>query len=133
MRHHKAIIPIIDSRDTFDIDVWEDSTQGKNLNSVLKVFCQEKHPTMDAIEEKLLFLDPTSRSQGVILKIEYCNVAMMQYHTTERSFRLESSLNRQGRWDLCLEPLNNKNVSYGDNPETPYTMPLRHTPRRSPV
>jgi hypothetical protein len=48
--HHKAIIPIIDSRDTFDIDVWEDSTQGRTLNSVLKVFCQEKHPTMDAME-----------------------------------------------------------------------------------
>ena len=29
-------------------------------------------------------LDGKSRYKGVLMKIEYCNVAMMQYHTTER-------------------------------------------------
>ena len=40
----------------------------------------ELMPTDDLV----FTLDAASISRGVPMKIEYCNVAMMQYHTTER-------------------------------------------------
>jgi len=71
---YKLIIPIIDGKEAVSVGLIED-------NDTLR----EIHDLVRLPEDWLKFtLDAASLSKGVIMKIEYCNVAMMQYHTTER-------------------------------------------------
>jgi len=71
---YKLMIPIIDSKEAMTVGVQEDSDIIRDINA-----------TLEFPEDWLVFtLDTTSLSKGVIMKIEYCNVAMMQYHTTQK-------------------------------------------------
>ncbi len=67
---------IVENGEPVNIQVQED-----NMRS-MEMFAQLHD--LDINTEPIFFLDATSISKGVLLKIEYCNVAMMQYSTTER-------------------------------------------------
>jgi len=65
-------ISIIDNKERVSVGIREDSE--------VTAAIEELMPPDDLV----FILDATSISRGVPMKIEYCNVAMMQYHTTER-------------------------------------------------
>lgn len=71
---YKLMIPIIDSKEAVTVGIREDSDMAADIDALVMI------PTDDLV----FLLDATSLAKGVIMKIEYCNVAMMQYHTTER-------------------------------------------------
>ena len=71
---YKLMIPIIDSKEAVTVGVQEDSNTIRDIHALVEI-----------PEDWLVFtLDATLLSKGVIMKIEYCNVAMMQYHTTQK-------------------------------------------------
>jgi hypothetical protein len=80
---YRVNVPILESQEMVVVEVCEDDPKMMALELLqTKVL---GGPEQEAPREKRIFrLDPTSRSRGLILKIEYCNVAMMQYHTTEK-------------------------------------------------
>ena len=71
-------IPIIESQENVSVDVHQvDSpvSLGDAVEETLEIRKESKYEFP---------LDAASITGGFILKIEYCNVAMMQYHTTQK-------------------------------------------------
>ena len=71
---YKLMIPIVDSKEAVSVDVIEDSDTLRDIANTVG-------PPIGWLD---FTLDAASLSKGVIMKIEYCNVAMMQYYTTEK-------------------------------------------------
>ena len=73
---YRLMIPILDSKESVFVGVVED-----------KGILRDIRDTMEFPEGWQEFtLDAKSISKGTIIKIEYCNVAMVQYHTTQQIF-----------------------------------------------
>jgi hypothetical protein len=87
---YKLMIPIIDSKEWVDVGVIEDSDALREL-----------HDLLGLPEEWLKFtLNAESISKGVIMKIEYCNVAMMQYYTNEKILPEKVIIESSGKMGL---------------------------------
>lgn len=71
---YKLMIPIVDSKEEVSVNVIEDSDTLRDIANTVG-------PPIGWLD---FTLDAASLSKGVIMKIEYCNVAMMQYYTTEK-------------------------------------------------
>jgi hypothetical protein len=70
---HRLMIPTLKTKEEIRVDVLED---GENLGG--------RHAERRFTENEPVYtLDKTSLKE-VIMKIEYCNVAMMQYSTTQK-------------------------------------------------